>query len=216
MNVLIVYAHPEPKSFDAMMKSESIEVLKDLGYAVQISDLYAMRFKSIVSPGDFVDRVDENYFDLRREQSHASRTGTYTPDILREQQKILWADFVIFQFPLWWYSVPAIMKGWLDRVLTYGFAYGEGHSLIGRRAMLVMTTGGPPRVFTPELRQAISTMLDHIQRHTLYFCGFEVLPPFAVYGAYEATPVQRERYMAEYVQILQSLNRIVPLEFDDE
>jgi len=107
------------------------------------------------------------------------------------------------------------MKGWFDRVLTYGFAYGEGHSLTGRRAMLVTTTGGPPRVFTPELRQTISTILDPIQRHTLHFCGFEVLPPFAVYGAYDATPLQRERSLAEYLQLLPTLNSIMPLKFED-
>lgn len=213
MNVLIVYAHPEPRSFDAQMKDEAVKVLTDMGYAVQVSDLYAMEFYPIASRDDFIEHAHD-VFDLRSEQAHAARHGTFAPDILAEQQKLLWADVVILQFPLWWYSVPAILKGWFDRVLAYGFAYGQGRSLVGRRAMLVTTTGGPTRIYTPEMRDALIALFEPIQRHTLHFCGFEVLPPFAVYGAADATAEQRREYLAEYREILRALNRIVPLRFD--
>lgn len=214
MNVLIVYAHPEPKSFDAQMLEHAVELLQDLGYAVQVSDLYAKEFRAVASRGDFVDPADEQFFDLRNEQAHAARNGTFTPDILNEQQLILWADILILQFPLWWYSVPAIMKGWLDRVLAYGFAYGQGRSMIGRRAIIVTTTGGAAQVYTAEMRDALTHLLEPIHRHTLHFCGFEVLPPFAVYGAASATPQQREEYLQQYTNILHSLDRIVPLKFE--
>lgn len=91
----------------------------------------------------------------RGSRSTPSLTGTQSADIAGEQEKLLWADTVIFQFPLWWFSLPAIMKGWIDRVYAYGFAYGVGeHSdthwgdrygegtFAGKRAMLVVTAGG--------------------------------------------------------------------------
>lgn len=214
MNVLIIYAHPEPRSFDGEMMSRAVTVLTREGHAVQISDLYAMRFKSIVDLGDFTDPLDEQFFNLQKEQLHAAKRGTFTPDIIAEQKKVLWADVIIFQFPLWWYSVPAILKGWFDRVFAYGFAYGGGRSLSGRKAMLVMTTGGPTRVFTPQLRQTISDMLAHIQRDTLHFCGLDVLPPFAVYGAANASANQREQYLLQYARLLASLDRLATIKFD--
>jgi NAD(P)H dehydrogenase (quinone) len=62
--------------------------------------------------------------DPRFKQAFAQ--GTQSADIAAEQEKLLWADTVIFQFPLWWFSMPAIMKGWIDRVYAWGFAYGVG------------------------------------------------------------------------------------------
>ena len=51
-----------------------------------------------------------------------------TDDAKTEIEKLLWADTLILQFPLWWFSMPAILKGWVDRVFAYGFAYGVGES----------------------------------------------------------------------------------------
>ena len=193
------------------MKDRAITVLNGQGHSVRLSDLYAMRFKAVVDADDFIDPADNSHFDLQAEQMRAAERGTFAPDILIEQQKLLWADAVLFQFPLWWYSVPAIMKGWFDRVLAYGFAYGSGRNLIGRRAMLVVTTGGPPRNFSPAIQKAINEMLTHVQRGVLSLCGFDVLPPFAAYGATNASPEQQEHYLTQYTQILLALNQIKPV-----
>jgi NAD(P)H dehydrogenase (quinone) len=214
MNILIVYAHPEPKSFDGIMKDRAIAVLTQQGHAVQLSDLYKMRFKAVVSPDDFTDPVDERFFELRTEQSNASQYGTFTPDIITEQSKVLWAEMILFQFPLWWYAPPAILKGWFDRVLAYGFAYGQGRNLAGRRAMLVMTTGGPPRPYTPQMRDALCEILAPVQRDMLHFCGIDVLPPYAVYGAGNTSARQREELVLQYTRILRAIDQIRPLVFE--
>ncbi|GAB4516074.1 MAG: NAD(P)H-dependent oxidoreductase [Anaerolineae bacterium] len=213
MNVFIIYAHPEPMSFDHRLKIHAVETLKQQGHAVQVSDLYDMRFKAVVDTQDFMAPADDTYFNLRTEQLNASLNRTFSEDIIEEQAKIIWAEMLIFQFPLWWYSFPAIMKGWVDRVLTYGFAYGMGRSLNRKRAMLVITTGGPVRTFTPELQESVSAMLDHIQRGVLHVCGISVLPPFAVYGASSTSNEQKERILVQYTQVLTVLDRIAPLEF---
>ena len=213
MNILIVFAHPEQKSFDGQMKEKAVSVFTGDGHVVQISDLYSMRFKPTADSGDFIDPANAAFFDLHAEQIRASQLHTFTPDILQEQRKIMWADMIILQFPLWWYSVPAILKGWFDRVLAYGFAYGQGRSLAGRKVMLVLTTGGQPRDFTQEKRIAVNAMLDHIQRGILHFCGFEVLPPFAVYGAASATTEQHEQVLLQYTQLLRSIDLISAIDY---
>lgn len=184
-----------------------------MNYRVQLSNLYAMHFNAVARPGDFNTPKDPDHFDLHEEQAHAVRYGGFVPQIAQEQDKIIWADYVILQFPLWWYSMPAILKGWVDRVLAYGFAYGEGRSLVGRRAMLVVTTGGPTRIYTTELRNAMTDLLDPIQYNILYVSGMQVLPPFAVYGAENATEEEREIYLQQYRQTLEVLNRILPLDY---
>lgn len=214
MNIFIVYAHPDPRSFANAMKDLAMDVLKKQGHAIQVSDLYEMKFYPVVTLDDFNDPLAMPRFDLQAEQLRAVKRGTFAPEIMAEQQKLQWADMILFYFPLWWYSVPAILKGWVDRVFAYGFAYGEKHSLRGRRAMISLTTGGSPRPFTPEKQQVINDMLNHFQRGTLHFCGLQVLPPFAVYGADHATREQREQFLLQYRQVLLSLDQLLPLNFN--
>jgi NAD(P)H dehydrogenase (quinone) len=106
-----------------------------------------------------------------------------------------WADAVILQFPLWWFSMPAILKGWVERVFAYGFGYGVGeHSdqrwgdrygegtMVGKRAMLIVTAGGWESHYGPRgVNGPIDDILFPIQHGVLHYPGFDVLPPFVVY-----------------------------------
>jgi NAD(P)H dehydrogenase (quinone) len=158
MNILIVYAHPEPLSLNGSLKNFMIRRLEDAGHKVQVSDLYAMNWKAAIDAADSLDAPGEGRFNITRASRQAFETGRQSEDIAREQKKLLWADTVILQFPLWWFSMPAILKGWVERVYAYGFAYGVGeHSesrwgdrygegtLAGKRAMLVVTAGDGSR-----------------------------------------------------------------------
>src|SRR6266571_7620050 len=155
MNVLLVYAHPEPKSLNGSLKDFAVKRLEAAGHAVQVSDLYAMKWKASLDDGDTLARLSATRFDPEGDSRHAFENGLQSKDIEREQEKLMWADAVILQFPMWWYSMPAILKGWVERVYAYGFAYGVGEhsdqrwgdrfgegSLAGKRAMLIVTTGG--------------------------------------------------------------------------
>jgi NAD(P)H dehydrogenase (quinone) len=127
MNVLIVYAHPEPKSFNGAMKDVAVETLRGAGHEVVVSDLYAMGFNPVAGQGDMMgERSKTESFSLAREQTVAYENGTLASDIKVEQEKLRKADLVIFQFPIWWFGMPAIMKGWADRVFARGFAYLPG------------------------------------------------------------------------------------------
>lgn len=195
MNVLLVYAHPEPKSLNGSLKDFAIQRLERAGHSVQLSDLYAMKWKAALDADDNVARPAGARFDPSLDSKRAFEDGTQSADIAREQDKLRWADAVILQFPLWWFSMPAILKGWVERVYAYGFAYGVGeHSdrhwgdrygegrLAGKRAMLVVTTGGWASHYAPRgINGPIDDILFPIQHGILFYPGFEVLPPHVIY-----------------------------------
>lgn len=195
MNVLIVYAHPEPTSLNGSLKDFAMQRLATNGHAVQVSDLYAMGWKPQLDAGDTLERQAGTPFHPSLDSKRAFAGGWQSPDIAAEQDKLRWADAVIFQFPLWWFSMPAIMKGWVERVYAYGFAYGVGEhsdarwgdrygegSLKGKRAMLVVTTGGWESHYSARgINGPIDDLLFPIQHGVLYYPGFEVLPPFVSY-----------------------------------
>ncbi len=197
MNVFIVYAHPEPRSLNGALKDLAVETLTGLGHTVEVSDLYAMGWKAQADGADFLDRADLGHLIYARESGHAFATDTQTPDVAVEQEKLLRSDAVILQFPLWWFSMPAILKGWVDRVFAYGFAYGVGPhegerwgdrygegKLTGRRAMLSITIGGrAPHYSERGVNGRLDDMLFPIQHGILFYPGMAVLPPHTVFQA---------------------------------
>ena len=124
------------------------------------------------------------------EQQHGVTTGTLAPDVAREVERLREADLLVLTAPMWWFSVPAMLKGWFDRVLVNGYAYGTVKAwsgpLTGKRSLLAMTcsyeqagfrAGGSIGELEPLLRP--------IQQGTLAYCGFQVLEPFMAYAADE-------------------------------
>jgi NAD(P)H dehydrogenase (quinone) len=194
MKVLIVYAHPNPSSLNATLKDHAVAVLERTGHEVQVSDLYAMKWKAVADADDFPSRTDSSPLNLIVAQANAYGSGTQANDIAAEQEKLLWADAVIFQFPLWWFGLPAILKGWIERVYAFGFAYGykdgtNAHRygegiLAGRRALVSVTAGGPESDYGPRgINGTLDQLLFPLTHGALFYPGMDVLPIFAVYSA---------------------------------
>jgi NAD(P)H dehydrogenase (quinone) len=227
MNVLIVYAHPEPESLNGSLKNFSVKRLEDAGHVVQVSDLYAMNWKPTLDADDFPDRDPHARFDPALDSKRAFEHGTQPRDIAREQQKLLWADALILQFPLWWFSVPAILKGWVERVYAYGFGYGVGeHSdvrwgdrygegtMAGKRAMLIVTAGGWESHYGPRgVNGPIDDILFPIQHGILYYPGFAVLPPFVIYRAGKTDEARYAKIRDELGHRLDDLWNTAPIPF---
>ena len=157
MNVLIVYAHPEPKSFNGAMKDLAVETLRGAGHEVVVSDLYAMRFNPAVGARRFPRRARRSriFSASRTSRPRPFETGTLAADIVAEQQKLARADLLILQFPIWWFGMPAILKGWADRVFARGFAYIGGRKydtgmFRGKTAMVAATTGTSADTYAPD------------------------------------------------------------------
>jgi NAD(P)H dehydrogenase (quinone) len=199
--VLVVYAHPEPRSLNAALRDLAVDALRAAGHEVEVSDLYAMGWKAVADGTDFLDRDPAARLHYGRESRRAHDGGTQAPDIVAEQAKILRADALVLQFPLWWFAPPAILKGWIDRVFANGFAYGIGTyegaryglrygegRLVGKRALVSVTTGGPPTHYSDRgVNGAVEDLLFPLTHGTLFYAGIAVLPSFAVHGANRLT-----------------------------
>jgi NAD(P)H dehydrogenase (quinone) len=192
-NVLLVYAHPEPTSLTRQLVDISTEVLTGQGHGVVHSDLYGMRWKAVFDAEDFPRRANAQRLSFIEESAHAFSTGQQTDDVAREQEKLKNADAVILQFPLWWFSAPAILKGWIERVYAYGFGYGfnnEGNrfrygegALKGKRALVSVLTGGGASDYGPRgINGEIEQLLFPLTHGALFYPGMDVLPTHVVHG----------------------------------
>lgn len=200
MHVLIVHAHPEPASFNAGLTHAAVRALSGAGHTVEVSDLYAERFNPVGGRHDFTSVANPTLFHYQTEQELAARTGGFAEDIAREQRRVSAADLLILQFPLWWGAPPAVLKGWFERVLAYGFAYVDGRRFDtglfqGRRALFSVTTGGTEARFaTDGVYGPIEQVLWPVERLTLQYMGYEVEPPFVSYGAPRVGDAERAAY----------------------
>lgn len=156
MNVLIVYAHPNSASFNKAI----LEIVHDefvrRGDDVRVRDLYAEQFNPV---------LNEKQLALQNE-------GKVPEDVAREQGHVAWADMLVLIYPLWWFDRPAILKGWFDKVFTNGFAFSfnDDHVqglLTGKRAMVIVTTGGTEEDFGRDADQLTRSTTEG----TLAFCG---------------------------------------------
>jgi NAD(P)H dehydrogenase (quinone) len=205
-NVLIVVAHPEPLSFNHAMAEAAAQALRDEGHKVEISDLCGEGFRPDIGRHDMTSVADAGRFHVQTEQAEAVRHRAFAADIAREQARVADADVLVLQFPLWWGGPPAILKGWIDRVLAYGFGYVDGRRFgtgvfRGRRAMLSVTTGGTPARFAEGGAYGpIGPILMPIHKLVLEYMGFDVAPAYVAHGVPRSGNAEREAHLAAFAQ----------------
>jgi NAD(P)H dehydrogenase (quinone) len=184
MRAHIVYAHPEPKSFCCAMKDTVYAALSETGHKTTISDLYAEHFNPVASGADFTVRRDPRHLSYVLEQRHAITEDALAPDIDREVKRLLAADLLVLIFPVYWFSAPAIMKGWIDRVFLPGLMYGgrrfyDRGPMAGRRALIVASMNSERHMFGADAPHGeMEPMFRHLTRGTLAYVGYTVLNPF--------------------------------------
>ncbi|MDQ0378615.1 NAD(P)H-dependent oxidoreductase [Amycolatopsis thermophila] len=194
MNVLWIFAHPEGRSLNAALRDEGLRALEESGHSYRVSDLYAMKWNPVVGHDDF-DREPGERLLVASASQEAYETGRLSADIRAEQEKLAWADAIVLQFPMWWYGMPAILKGWFDRVLVkglgYGIAaedgtvlrYGDG-KLTGKRGMVVTTIGARESSIGPRgVHGGLDDLLFPLHHGTFWYTGIAPLPPYAVLSA---------------------------------
>lgn len=198
MRILLVYAHPVENSFAAALRDVVMTGLAQSGHQVDLCDLYAEGFRA----------------ELSREERLAyhsvpANVATVASDVERLRQ----AEGVIFVFPSWWYGMPAILKGWFDRVWLPGVAFEVGPLAIrpllaNIRLFGVVTTTGAPGWFTrlymgnpnrKVLMRGLSRLLPgrRIERFWL-----------ALYGIDRSTPVQRERFIGQVRRRIAAITKV--------
>jgi len=211
MNVLLVLAHPERHSFNGAMFDTARSTLERAGHTVVTSDLYRMGFDPVSSRRNFKTIKDGDYLKLQTEEMWASEVNGFAPDVDAEIAKIEAADLMIWQFPMWWFGLPAVLKGWVDRTFVMGRVYGYGHiyetgRFKGKRALLSLTTGGPEGAYVKDgFNGDIQAMLRPMQRGMLEFTGFSVLQAQVVYAPVRADDAQRQAWLAQWAQRLEAI-----------
>lgn len=219
MHILMIHAHNESQSFNAAMKDLAVAELQTQGHRVEVSDLYAMNWNPVASAADFGSRADSQYLTYALEQRHNHSVRTLAPDIQGELDKLLEADLLIFNFPIYWFSLPAIMKGWIDRVLVSGVCYGgkrfyDQGGLVGKKAMLAMTIGGQHHMLVNGgVHGDLNDMLRPILRGTLAYTGMQVLPSFVAHHVPYISHEARVALLDQYRQHLRSLDELQPMSF---
>lgn len=139
MKALIVYAHPRRESFSYALLNTVENQLKANGHEVVVRDLYQINFNPILQGRDAIHIEDGKF---------VRESASYPADVLVEQQYILESDLLIYIFPIWWNGMPAIMKGYVDRVFQHGFAYSfeddePQRRFAGKKALFFTPTGQP-------------------------------------------------------------------------
>lgn len=201
VNVLIAYAHHEPSSFCAAMLHAAAGTLRAAGHGVQVSDLYAMGFDPVSDRRNFTTVADATRLRQQVEEAHASGVSGFVPAVQAEIDKLAACDLLILLFPIWWLGMPAILKGWVDRVFALGVAYGggrwfDGGVMRGKRAMCIVSTGGLATAYGGGGHYApIETVLYPVHRGVFEFTGFEVLPPFVAHGPNRVGDAERRRML---------------------
>ncbi len=187
--VLLIYCHPNPKSFNHAIRERLEKELQNSGAEVRTRDLYHMKFDCVLDGEDFIEM----------------KAGKTPADIQAEQAEITWADRLAFVYPLWWYDRPAMLKGYIDRVYSYGFAFKYGaQGAIGllphQKALVIMTTG-TPEVALAKVKDSLPIPMEE---GTLKFCGVREVAWKTFYGVVSATDEDRKKMLEEIPALAQS------------
>lgn len=218
MRVHVVLAHPEPNSFNARLARVATDLSRRQGNEVSLTDLYACGFDPAEGPQFFPARGRRDHFDVQLEQRHAFRSETLDPFVGAELGRLQACDLLILQYPTWWFMPPAMMKGWIDRVLLYGATYNSRERydrglLKGRRAMLSVTFGGPESTFAHNGRNGDVELLLWPMQMSLAYVGMTVLPPFTAY-AVGGDPNLLDGLEDSYRRHLAAIPDMTPLRFN--
>lgn len=191
MNVVIVYAHPNPQSYHAAVAQAVKEEVEKKGWQVKFKDLYAMSWNPVLSQSDFA----------------AFHNGNIPADIMAEQADVSWSDLVIMISPVWWSSVPAILKGYIDRVFSIGFAYeytptGPRGKLGGKKALLITGSG------TDEQAAQANGLITAIKRTLVDgffgFCGFAEFKYKNLAAVTVVTDEERKKMLTDIRELIKS------------
>ncbi|MDP4143414.1 MAG: NAD(P)H-dependent oxidoreductase [Bacillota bacterium] len=184
MNHLVVFAHPNPKSFCKGILDTVVKASEEKGASVRVRDLYDIGFDPVLRASDF----------------EAFSNGAVPEDIAAEQEDVKWADAITFIYPVWWSSFPAMLKGYVDKVFSFGFAYGNVDGTIvgllkGKKAFLFSTTGSPNEVYASN---GMHNSMKQISDQGIFnFCGIDQVTHTFFGSVPYVDDATRKGYLAE-------------------
>lgn len=195
MKHLIICAHPNPDSLAHHFKKTILQLLHEQGHRVVVRDLCELDFDPVLS---FTDMQGQ-------------RKGIVSADVREEQEHIVWADCITFIYPIWWTGMPAIMKGYIDRVMSYGFAYRydlgiQKGLLTGKTTVIINTHGKSNEEYADcGMDKALSLTSD---KGIYAYCGLEIKNHFFFGKADRADAVTVEKWTATVRSVYQAVETV--------
>ncbi|MDC0074464.1 NAD(P)H-dependent oxidoreductase [Alphaproteobacteria bacterium] len=202
MKVYMIVAHPENNSFNSSIANAQKNVLIENGYKVRFSNLYKDNFNPLLTRKDFkgLETFDLVQFPKAQNDSHIN--NKVNDEVLNEQKNLLWADILILQFPMWLYGMPAILKGWCEKVLSEGFAHKpsdniwfEKGKMSNKKLLLSITTNGKRESFSSRGRHGSMDIILWPILNSFWFSGFKILEPLIAYNVVKCSNLERQKFI---------------------
>jgi NAD(P)H dehydrogenase (quinone) len=184
MNILIIYAHPNPSSFNGAILETLDTALREHGHSTRIHDLYRLRFRAVLDGEDLL----RNW------------RGDLPDEILHEHEAVRWAQGLVFIYPIWWFGPPAILKGWIDRVFVRKFAFdfttaGMEGLLAHDQALIINTLGGDEATYRRERWHEL--LVRPMTEGVLGACGVRHVVHRAFYAVTAVSHAERRAMLEE-------------------
>ena len=197
MRAYVVYCHPDPDSFTSVVRSRAIEALEAAGHRVRVADLYADGFEPAMSRQERLDHL-------------APRTDD--PLVAGYTANLRWCEALVFIYPTWWSGQPAMLTGWLDRVLIRGVAWDMTKSgarvtakLTNIRRLVVVTTHGSSRLLNLVEGETGRRVIGRALRVLCY--RFARTTWLAMYNIDRSTEDERTTFLD---RVVHRMNRLSP------
>jgi NAD(P)H dehydrogenase (quinone) len=193
MKTLIVSAHPNPFSFNAAVRGVLADSLAKAGHEVRHSELYETGFGATLTGQELLD----------------SFQGGETPlDVKAEQEKISWADAICFIYPTWWMNMPAVMKGYIDRVFAFNFAYAYGERglvalLQGKQGLVIQTAGRSERNLK---ERGLERAMRLIAKEGIMDAGIDIVEHLFLYAVNTADETERAAMLQQVAELTGKLD----------
>lgn len=213
MNVLIITAHPEGDSFNSYLAARAARVFEKQGSVVNSVNLYSENFEPVEGKIFYPDIQDSVRFDALREQRHHWEKQMLPDDVTRHIHLLFNSDLLLLHFPFWWFGMPAILKGWMDRVFVYGGIYDSRHRhengvMKGKRALLSVTAGAPENACSYNGRHGDMRLMLWPPIHALHYIGYSMLEPYLIHGVRGGlggiAKIEQQKFLDEKVEDFES------------
>lgn len=216
MNFFILHYFDDENSFNHRLFEKTYDFLSMNGFDVNTTELTHDNFNPVSGRENFIRVRDDDFFCQKKEERFAHTNRCFHPDLEHEITKLEQCDFLLLQFPLRHFSMPAVLKGWIDKHFALGRIYGginiyENGFFRGKRSMLSVVSEYDEDYYLPGgLHGNISEILNPIHRGILQYVGFDVLEDNIFYAPDEKIPSEQEILMDNFIKRLRFIGSESP------
>lgn len=219
MRVFILHYYDDKNSFNHRLFLRERDFFLQKGYSVDTTVLTTDNFNPVSDRSNFTECADDSFFAQKKEERIASKKKTFHPDIEKEIVKLENCDFLLWQFPLRNFSMPAVLKGYIDKNFANGRIYGglhiyENGFFRGRSTLFSIVSDMDEDNFGPGRRHGnIHEILYPIHRGVAQYVGFNVMIDKIFYAPEERPPYEQEEMIGEFLKRLDAISSESPFDF---